>query len=169
MVPPFQEHKSGQIFLHFKKIAANLCWPLEGTTMCWPSEGTTMCWPSEGKNHALAIRGYKPCVGHQRVQTMLVISVLGKACEMYSSYLWNKVQGDPASIWTSTWSLQSEASARRVRPTVYMEFAPEKETLCNKCKKNFKFSVLVGTAIKSTETSSWDETQTDTYFSRLYS
>ena len=40
--------------------------------------------------------------------------------------------------------------------------------------KKLKFSVLVGTAIESTETSSWDETQTECmhfnpYFSRVYS
>ena len=45
--------------------------------------------------------------------------------------------------------------------------------LYNKCTKKLKFSVLVGTAIKRTKTSSWDETQTECmhfnlYFSRVY-
>ena len=43
-----------------------------------------------------------------------------------------------------------------------------------KCNKNLRFSALVKTAIKSTETSSRDETQTECmhfnpYFSRVYS
>jgi len=47
-------------------------------------------------------------------------------------------------------------------------------TYDNKCKKNLKISVLVGTAIKSTETSSRDETRTEymhfnPFFSQLYS
>jgi len=39
--------------------------------------------------------------------------------------------------------------------------AKDKHYVYTSVKKSFKFSVLVGTAIKSTETSSWDETRTE--------